>query len=128
MTRKSASAHTLDSAIDLVTRWNSLPIIALLAVTFASGALLSIAPLMTFAALAGIVAMVYLWRLPKPVATFFIVFLVLQDPLIFFAGGEDTGLGTIFKRADEFLLLLFAVIAHSRFRSRGATWEWSHRR
>jgi hypothetical protein len=83
----------------------------ILGATLIAGLSLSQWPLETvgvFILIAGIAA---LTGAPKPVAAAFLGFLVIQDPLILLAGGDETAVGLIVKRADEVLLLVYAASA-----------------
>ncbi|HEX4823516.1 MAG TPA: hypothetical protein VFV19_04360 [Candidatus Polarisedimenticolaceae bacterium] len=66
-----------------------------------------------------------LTRLKRPALILFIAFLVIQDPLLFFVGGPDSGAGYIIKRLDELFLFLMAawilVTNRTAQRSIGAT-------
>src|SRR5262245_56563570 len=61
---------------------------------------------LVFLLLAG--AALVLLQLPYRLPVLFLSFLVLQDPLRFASGGDDTAMGFLVKRGDEALLLALA--------------------
>jgi hypothetical protein len=74
-------------------------------------------------------AALILLQLPYRLPILFLAFLVLQDPLRFAAGGDDTAIGFFVKRGDEALLLALAgwtLLTNRRtreaLRARGMRW------
>lgn len=87
----------------------SAPMLALIVVVaLIAGISLSIWPLATCGGFACVVFLVSLGRTQRPLPLAFLAFLVIQEPLVFFAGGETTSSGLLVKRADELLLFVYS--------------------
>jgi hypothetical protein len=84
-------------------------LLSIVGVTLVTGFCVSVWPAVTFAGLLLLGGTLLLTRSIRPVATMLIVFLIVQDPLVFLAGGEFSANGLIVKRIDEVLILAYAA-------------------
>jgi hypothetical protein len=83
-------------------------LVYLFAAFAATGLLTAVWPHQTGLAVAVLLAVLALSPMPRPVVSFFLLFLVFQDPLQVLAGATTTAAKWV-KHADEFMLLLVGV-------------------
>ena len=91
-------------------------LLVLVALCALIGAATAIAPLAGAIVPMTVVAFLLLSRMDRPVLFLFIAFLILQDPCLFFVGGDASPAGFVIKRLDEAFLysIAFWVLISSR--------------
>jgi hypothetical protein len=116
--------------MSLATTRESLPFLSLLVLLCATvGALTAVSPIVAGILLVALAGTLLVVRLDRPLVAVFLIFLVLQDPFRFMAGGDDTQIGYFVKRADEALLYVVALWTlltsrrtHLALRAEGIRW------
>jgi hypothetical protein len=92
----------------------------------AIGAIVNYEPMAGVLVPAGLIGFLVLMKIERPVLAIFFFLLIIQDPLLFLVGGDQTPVGYLVKRSDETLLIVVAgwtilrsVDAQRALRTRG---------